>query len=79
MNSKRKIIKVTAETYNPEEIYIEFDNGFEITLTLTPKMFDPAFAEIKNLHMPKTDGERVYWTNGASLTVDEIITMLRAV
>jgi hypothetical protein len=42
-------------------------------LELTAKHDDPLFAEIKNLSRPKTDGERIYWSNGASLTVEDII------
>ena len=41
-------------------------------------MSDPLFAQLKELSLPKTDGDRVYWLNGASLTVDEIMAMLRA-
>lgn len=42
-------------------------------IELTAKHDDPLFAEIKNLSRPKTDGERIYWSNGASLTVEDII------
>ena len=76
--SARKIIKVSANLENLDEVDIELDNGISITLTITGKMSDPLFAQIKELSLPKTDGDRVYWLNGASLTVDEIMAMLRA-
>ncbi len=75
--SERKIIKVLADLENLDEISVELDNGIHLGLTLKDKMSDPLFAQIKELSLPKTDGNRVYWFNGASLTVDEIMAMLR--
>lgn len=82
--SARKIVSVITDNTERDlrimfdEITIELDNGVRINLTLKPKQGDPKFAEIWELSIPKTDGDRVYWPNGASLTVDEIIAMLRA-
>ena len=77
----RKIVKVEAvEDYRGkyEEIGIELDNRNVITLTLKSKLNDPLFAEvIQEQFIPKTDGGRVYWYNGASLTLEEIVDMLR--
>jgi hypothetical protein len=78
MENERTIIGVTAEIEDPEEINVELDNGVVIALKLEPKLNDPKFAEIRELSLPRTDGNRVYWVNGASLTVDEIMEMLRA-
>jgi len=82
--SKRKIVSVTTDSDERDlrilfnEITIELDNGVYINLTLEPKRGDPKFAEIWALSLPKTDGDRVYWSNGASLTMDEIIAMIQA-
>ncbi len=78
MGEKRRITEVKAELENLDEIELELDNGVGIILSLKSKYGDPKFAEIKELSLPKTDGERVYWSNGAVLTADEIITMLRS-
>jgi len=75
----RKIVKAEAEIERPEEIFVELTGGITILLSLKPKLQDPKFAQIKELSLlPKTDGGRVYWENGASLTVKEIMTMQRA-
>jgi len=78
MKSARKIVKVSADLESLDEINVELDNGVYLGLTLKDKMSDPLFAQIKELSLPKTDGDRVYWFNGASLTVDDIMAMLRA-
>ena len=75
--SERKIVTVSADLDSLEEISVELDNGVYLGLTLKDKMSNPLFAQIKELSQPKTDGDRVYWFNGASLTVDEIMDMLR--
>jgi len=79
---KREIIHVTTDIDEREleafdDVLVALDNGVTIALTLKPKLDDPLFAEIKKLSFPKTDGERIYWSNGASLTVSEIMAMLR--
>ena len=77
----RKIIKVEAvETYTGiyEEIDIELDNRNIITINLKSKQDDPLIAEVlREQFIPKTDGGRVYWYNGASMTLEEVVTMLR--
>ncbi|MEN6312742.1 MAG: hypothetical protein ABFD25_00685 [Clostridiaceae bacterium] len=45
-------------------------------MELTPKLSDPLFAQIRELSRPRTDGDRVYWATGASLTLDQILEML---
>jgi hypothetical protein len=67
----------------PTYLGVNLMNGHNamLSLSLTPKAADPLIADIiagRCNTKPKTDGERVYWENGASLTIDEIITMLQA-
>lgn len=74
--NKRKIISAKINDGNPNAINVELDNGVLLMLELTPKLHDPKFAEIQTLHLPRTDGSRVYWTNGASLSLDELMNIL---
>lgn len=74
--SKRKIISAEINDGNPNEVNVKLDNGVLLMLELKPKLHDPLFAEIQTLHLPRTDGGRVYWSNGASLSLDEIMDML---
>lgn len=71
-----KIVKAESLDDQSDCIAVELDNGTMAILELTAKHGDPLFAEIRNLSRPKTDGERVYWSNGASLTVEDIMKML---
>jgi hypothetical protein len=71
-----KIVRVEALDEHSQHISIELENGSIIILELTPKLDDPLFAQIKELSRPRTDGDRVYWANGANLTLDEILEML---
>jgi hypothetical protein len=71
-----KIVRVEAFDEQSQCISVELENGSIIVLELTPKLDDPLFAQIRNLSRPRTDGNRVYWANGASLTIDEILEML---
>ena len=62
----------------PEELIIDLDNGNVIMLTLKSKNNDPLFNEIIMGRLtPQTDGDQIYWSNGASLTLEEIIAMIR--
>ena len=72
------IARVEALDEQSDCISIELENGSIIILELSPKQGDPVFAEIRELSRPRTDGERVYWSNGASLTLDEIMEMLES-
>jgi len=59
---------------------VDLDNGAYFVFSLDSKRGDPLFADIlmgRYRDPPKTDGERVYWGNGASLSYDEMITMLQ--
>ena len=57
---------------------IHFTNGQAVLLPLTGKAHDPAFTELlenKRIGRPKTDGDRVYWIDGPSLSCAEIQTL----
>ena len=59
---------------------IHLSNSLILWVSLKPKSNDPRFFHLQNAPeyiAPQTDGERVYWTGGASLTLEEIITMVR--
>mgnify|MGYP001260805807 CR=1 FL=1 len=71
-----KIVRVEALDEESQSISVELENGSIILLELTPKLSDPLFAQIRELSRPRTDGNRVYWANGASLTLDEILNIL---
>lgn len=71
-----RIVKVEALDEQSHHISVELENGSIILLVLTPKLGDPLFAQISELSRPRTDGDRVYWANGASLTLDEVLEML---
>lgn len=72
----RKIISAEINDGNPNAINVKLDNGVLLMLELTPKLHDPKFAEIQTLHLPHTDGSRIYWTNGASMSLDELMALL---
>lgn len=71
-----RIVRVEVLDEQSDCIAVELENGSTAILELSARHDDPLFAEIKGLSRPKTDGERIYWSNGASLTVDEIMRML---
>lgn len=57
---------------------INFTNGQGILLPLTGKAHDPEFIKMYEegrISRPKTDGERVYWIDGPSLSYAEIQTL----
>lgn len=61
-----------------DTIDIHLDNGSNILLELAHKLKEPEFAillEGDRLSCPKTDGARVYWRDGPSLSLDEIMEM----
>lgn len=70
------IVRVEALDEQSQSISVELENGSIILLALTPKLSDPLFAQIRELSLPRTDGDRVYWANGASLTLEEILNIL---
>lgn len=71
-----KIVRVEVVDTQSDCIAIELENGSMAILELSAMRGDRLFADLRGLSRPKTDGERVYWSNGASLTVEEIMRML---
>ena len=62
------------------ELIVYLDNNGSISVCLDSKADAPLFSEIlrdSRCTEVKTDGERVCWPNGASLTVDEMVVMLQ--
>lgn len=61
-------------------LVVYLKNGSTIGLLLDSKANEPLFSDVVMswCGKPKTDGECVYWENGASLTLDEMINMLHA-
>lgn len=58
---------------------VTLSNGHTILLELGDRIDEPAFAKLIEAHLfdrPQTDGKRLYWVDGPSFTVAEIITML---
>ena len=71
-----------ADALTGKGIYLIVDlyNNGSISVSLDSKADDPLFAENnrdRRCYEAKTDGSRVYWPNGASLTLDEIIALLQ--
>ena len=55
---------------------VTLSNGNSILFGLADRAGEPAFAAPIQNHTfckPKTDGRRVYWTDGPSLSLEEII------
>lgn len=73
-----KIIRV--DTLDNQTLDIELSNGNLILFNLRPLLEgDPAYAELRRealLPRPKADGLSVFWRDGPSLTLGEILTQL---
>ena len=73
-----KIVRVGG--LDDERVDIEFSNGSIVLLNMKTKMNEPYFSVLREdnlLCYPRTDGERVYWRCGPSLTVAEIFEILQ--
>ncbi len=58
---------------------ITLSNGHTILLELGNRINEPIFAKLierKQFYHPKTDGKQLYWIDGPSFTVAEILAML---
>lgn len=73
MVSKIKNVRLYED--NPEELLIELVSGCDLLLTMKSKKNGQTGN--REFSLPKTDGNRVYWHNGASITFGEIMDMLR--
>ena len=59
-------------------IFVDFDNDASISFMLDSKASDPLFdtAARGRAGKPQTDGKRVYWQNGASLTIPDMLSIV---
>lgn len=74
-----KIIHVGA--LDGDTFGITLESGHTILLELGNRTHEPAFAALiasGDFCKPRTDGERIYWAGGMSLTLKEILEMLLA-
>ena len=62
-------------------LYVQLHNGEGIIISLDSKADEPLFRDVlsgKCCDRPQSDGKRVYWNNGASLTIEEMFAMLKS-
>ena len=62
-------------------LYVHFQSGDGVIISLDAKADEPLFRDVlssKCRDKPQTDGERVYWENGASLSIREMFAMLKS-
>ena len=72
-----KIIRV--EALDDDCFGVTLESGHTIMLELGGRVHEPAFAAlIENgvFDKPQTDGDRLYWQGGQSITLEEIFEML---
>lgn len=72
-----KIIRV--EALDDDCFGVTLESGHTIMLELGGRVNEPAFTsliESKVFDKPQTDGSRLYWQGGVSITLDEIFDML---
>lgn len=80
--TKIRMVGATCEGEGVSGVLLDicFMNGQTVLLPLTGKARDPSFTALLldgRLFRPKTDGERVYWNGGPSLSYAEILQMVR--
>ena len=59
---------------------VDLENRASVMIYLDSKIGEPCFADIlfgRYRDKPKTDGQRVFWDNGANLSLDEIMDILQ--
>ena len=74
---KPKIIRV--EALDDDCFGVTLESGHTIMLELKNRVHEPAFTaliESGAFAKPQTDGERLYWQGGPSITLAEIFGML---
>lgn len=72
-----KIVSVGA--LDGDSFSITIESGHTILLELSGRVHELAYAALIQSGMfckPLTDGERIYWPGGPSITVAEILAML---
>ena len=60
-------------------ISVTLESGHTILLELAGRINEPEFAALVENHTfekPRTDGDRIFWPGGLSLSVTEIMEML---
>ena len=58
------------------QLTIQFDNNQSVTIDMKSKLYTARFSELRNkqlFYMVKTDGKLVYWPDGLSLSINEIM------
>ena len=68
-----------VEAFDDDCFGVTLESGHTILLELGGRIHEPAFAaliENGTFGKPQTDGERLYWTDGPSITLEEIFAML---
>lgn len=76
-NENLKIINVGA--LDGDTFGITLESGHTILLELGNRIHEPPFAaliENGDFCKPRTDGEKIYWPGGVSITLKEILGML---
>ena len=61
-------------------ISVELDNGAYFMISLDSKSDEPLFYDVVRGRCgdPQTDGDRVFWENGASLSVADMMAIIQA-
>ena len=75
--AKSKILRV--EAFDGDSFGITLESGHTILLELGDRIHEPAFAALiqsGDFCKPYTDGEKLCWPGGMSLTLQEILEML---
>ena len=59
---------------------VDLTNGSYFSVFLDSLVNKPLFCDVilNKCGKPKTDGERVYWKNGASLTIKDMLAILQS-
>jgi len=59
-------------------LFVYFDNGSSISFPLDSKADEPLIQDVMKTGGGKfnTDGKRIYWQNGASLSIPEMMTVV---
>ncbi len=73
-----KIIRVDA--LDCSKLDIELSNGSLILFDMRQLMREPDFAvllEDDRIYYPKTDGERVFWSDGPAITVEQLMEFIQ--
>lgn len=76
-NENLKIIRVGA--LDGDTFGITLESGHTILLELGGRIHEPSFAALigsGDFCKPRTDGNKLYWPGGMSLTLQEILDML---